>query len=65
MVYFGFPKLYSQRIEQMDVLHLIYLFIGVLRRFQQYFSYIMATVHLETYSWSLGKQTSTRLENEK
>ena len=25
---------------------IIYLFIGVFRRFQHYFSYIMATVHL-------------------
>ena len=35
--------------------------IWVLRCFQQYFSYI--TWHFP-YSWSLGKQTSTRLGNE-
>ena len=33
-----------------------------LRRFQHYFSYITDRLQF-TYSWSLGKQTSTRLEN--
>ena len=35
--------------------------IGVLRRFQHYFSYITATVHF--IHGSLGKQTSTRQGN--
>ena len=35
-------------------------FVGVLRHFQHYFSYITATVHL---SWFLSTQISTRLEN--